>query len=56
MLAPEDEERVASFLVQHGGIQQRHIVQRMHLTVYHAQRDMPGKSLGGLATPEILDL
>ncbi len=42
MLAPKDEERVASFFIEHCGIQRRHIVQRMHLTVYHAQRDMPG--------------
>ncbi len=41
-LAEDDSSRIRDFLTRECGIPPNRIVHRMHLTVYHARRNMPG--------------
>jgi hypothetical protein len=41
-LCEEDRVRVHDFFVSEFGVKPRHIVRKMHITVYHARRPMPG--------------
>jgi hypothetical protein len=42
ILCDEDRDRIRSFLTSRCGIKPRFIVKQMHITVYHARRQMPG--------------
>jgi hypothetical protein len=44
LLSDADCERLREFSIQTLGIKPRHVVKRMHITVYHARRPMPGLS------------
>jgi hypothetical protein len=42
ILCDEDRDRIRSFLISRCDFKSRSIVKRMHITVYHARRQMPG--------------
>ena len=43
-LCTADQERIVQFLQTEFAIRRTHVVRRMHITVYHARRPMPGVS------------
>ena len=45
-LSENDCERVRSFLIDHEGIRPKHVMKRLHITVYHARRPMPALRTG----------